>query len=156
VAGHWPGALAGAVFVLLHYPPHGSPPHHAGGHLLRARLLGAPDPEASIFPLWAIATTTALRFEPIPLPVHCRGRSAVCLLVPGTPCRAVLAVGWSAVTSVYLNTTGAPSVAVAAQCRLRGKRPCHLNLGMSYTDPEIRATFLREAIRKAPNYILAI
>jgi Tfp pilus assembly protein PilF len=114
-------------------------------------------PEASIFPLWAIATdyrpyaSSPFLYLSIAVVAAQFVSSYRALRVA-----AVLAVGWSAVTSVYLNTTWRTERSLwRHSVDYGGSALAHLNLGMSYRDPEIRATFLREAIRKAPTYILA-
>jgi len=153
-----PAALAGAVFVLL----------TLSAAWLARRTLPVVTfcvlaywalliPEASIFPLWAVATdyrpyaSSPFLYLSIAVVAAQFFSSRRALRVA-----AVVAVGWSAVTSVYLNTTWRTERSLwRHSVDHGGSALAYLNLGMSYTDPEIRATFLREAIRKAPNYILA-
>lgn len=114
-------------------------------------------PEASIFPLWALATdyrpyasSPFLYLSIAVIATHCISSHRALRVA------AVLAVVGSAVTSMYLNTTWRTERSLwQHSVDYGGSALAHLNLGMTYTDPEIRATFLREAIHKAPNYILA-
>jgi hypothetical protein len=114
-------------------------------------------PEASIFPLWALATdyrpyaSSPFLYLSIAVTAAYSFSSHRALRVA-----AVLAVLWSTATTVYLNTTWRTERSLwQHSVDHGGSALSYLNLGMSYADPEIRATFLREAIRKAPNYILA-
>jgi tetratricopeptide (TPR) repeat protein len=114
-------------------------------------------PESSILPLWAIATdyrpyaSSPFLYLSIAVFAAHSISSRRALRVA-----AVLAVMGSAVTAVYLNTTWRTERSLwQHSVDYGGSALAHLNLGMTYADPEIRAKFLREAIHKAPNYILA-
>ncbi|MGZ8474268.1 MAG: tetratricopeptide repeat protein [Candidatus Deferrimicrobiaceae bacterium] len=114
-------------------------------------------PEASIFPLWAIATDyrpyAASPFLYLSIAVissHCISSYRALRVA------AILAVIWSAGTSAYLNTTWRTEQSLwRHSVDHGGSALAYLNLGMSHRDPGIKASFLREAIHKAPNYILA-
>jgi tetratricopeptide (TPR) repeat protein len=63
---------------------------------------------------------------------------------------------WSAATAVYLNTTWRTERSLwQHSVNYGGSALAQMNLGMTYPDPKVRETFLRKAVRMAPNYILA-
>ena len=58
--------------------------------------------------------------------------------------------------TTYLNTTWRSDRALWSQSvKYGGDATAHLNLGMSYADPNVRKVHLEDALRMAPNYVLA-
>lgn len=114
-------------------------------------------PEASIFPLWALATdyrpyasSPFLYLSIAVVAVHYVSSNRALRVA------AVLAVMWPAATAVYLNTTWRTERSLwQHSVDYGGSALAQMNLGMTYPDPKVRETFLRKAVRMAPNYILA-
>jgi hypothetical protein len=114
-------------------------------------------PESSVFPLWALATdyrpyasSPFLYLAATAIAVH-RIPSNRALRVA-----AVAVVLWSAATSAYLNTTWRTERSLwQHSVDYGGSALAHMNLGLTFQDPEIRARHFRDAIRLAPDYILA-
>ncbi|MBP2669404.1 MAG: hypothetical protein H6Q80_1606 [Deltaproteobacteria bacterium] len=114
-------------------------------------------PEASIFPLWALATDYR-PYASSPFLYLSIAAAAAQYISSNRVLRgaAVLSVVWSAATSVYLNTTWRTERSLwQHSVHYGGSALAHMNLGMTYPDPQIRVKHLRKAIQMAPNYILA-
>ena len=153
-----PAAWAGALFVLativLAWRFRGSSPVAAFCVVAYWALLV---PESSVFPLWALATdyrpyasSPFLYLAVAAIAVH-RNPSRGALRIA-----AVVAVLWSAGTSVYQNATWRTERSLwQHSVEYGGSALAHMNLGLTFQDPNIRAQHFREAIRLAPNYILA-
>lgn len=114
-------------------------------------------PESSLFPLWQVAAD----YRPYPSSPFLYLSVAVIAAHLISSLRAlrvaaVVAILWFAATSVYLNTTWRTERSLwQHSVDYGGSSLAHMNLGMTYKDPNIRARFFREAIRMSPNYILA-
>jgi len=114
-------------------------------------------PEASVFPLWALATDYRT-YASSPFLFVAIAAAAVHFV----PARKALAwVGGAVVcyfgaASVYLDTTWRTELSLwTHSVRHGGEALAHLNLGMSLADPKARAAELREAIRLKSDYVVA-
>jgi hypothetical protein len=114
-------------------------------------------PEASIFPLWALAAdyrpyaSSPFLYLGVAVIAAHRIPSFRALRVA-----AVIVVLWSAATAVYLNTTWRTERSLwQHSVDYGGSALAHMNLGLTFPDPATRARHFREAIRMSPNYILA-
>jgi hypothetical protein len=114
-------------------------------------------PESSAFPLWALAadyrpyaSSPFLYLSIAALAAHCISSDRALRVV------AVAAVLWSAATTVYLNTTWRTERSLwQHSVQYGGSALAWMNLGLTFQDPQIRAGYLREAVRMSPDYILA-
>lgn len=114
-------------------------------------------PEGSIFPLWALATDYRSYASSPYLFLAVAAAAAAYVRPPrALALSAGLAVAWFLGATLYLNTTWRTERTLwSHSVRHGGSALAHMNLAMTYRDPGVRARHLREALRLAPNYILA-